>query len=182
MSTFTDKIFSFKGAYEFESIPNLSLEEFLYNELLIQLQQLEELWVQLDLKKLSGSRTFSQEIMFRSHLEKIIFRLSETIRFLSQNGGPRIIYFVCSELRDFLNEQKLTKNSVTAENVKNIEHILIVMNSYFQPEISELKLITQAEMADRLKKAVEKLLNRFSGKNREESLESLSNPNIKEVK
>lgn len=180
MSTFTDRIFSFKGAYEFDSIPTISLEDYLSNELVIQLQNLEEQWVQLDLHKLSQNRTFSQEILYKSYLARIRYRLEEIIRFLVQNNGPRIIHFVCAELLDFLNEHEISNRSISAENVKNVEHILIVMNSFFQPEISQLKLTTQAEVADRLKKAVEKLLNRFSGKNREESLKSLSNPPSKE--
>jgi hypothetical protein len=181
MSTFTDRIFSFKGAYEFESIPAVSLEDYLSNELVTQLHNLEEQWVKLDLKKLSRDRTFSQEILYKTYLARIRYRLEETIRFLVQNNGPRIIHFVCAELLDFLNEYEITNRSLSAENVKNVEHILIVMNSFFQPEITQLKLTTQAEVTDRLKKAVEKLLNRFSGKNREESLKTLSNPQLKEV-
>ncbi len=180
MSTFTDRIFSSKGAYEFESIPDLSLEAYLYNELVIQLRQLEEQWVKLDLQKLSNNRTFSQEIVYRSSLERVKFRLEETLRFLAQNNGPRIVHFVCSELLDFLNEHNITLQSLSAEDVKNVEHILIVMNSYIQPEIIKLKTISQTEIADRLKNAVEKLLNRFCGKNREESLKTLSTPSIKD--
>lgn len=176
MSTFTDKMFGFKGAYAFESIPDVSLEAYLYNELVIQLQQLESLWVKLDLLKLNTQRTFSQEITFRSHLERIRFRLEETIRFLNQNAGPRIIHFVCSELLDFINEHEITSQGITLDDIKNAEHVLIVMNSFFRPEVSTLDLTPQTEVVHRLKNGVEKLLNRFSGKNREESLRSLSTP------
>jgi len=175
MCTFTDKIFSFKGAYEFESIQEMTLEEYLYNELVTQLQKLEEQWVKLDLTKLSQKRTFSQEILYKTYLERIRYRLEDIKRFLAENNGPRIIHFVCSELLDFINEHDITNTAISEEDVKNVEHILIVMNSFFQPEVTKLQLTTQAEVADRLKKAVEKLLNRFSGKNREESLKSLSN-------
>ncbi|MCG8337385.1 MAG: hypothetical protein MJE63_23025 [Proteobacteria bacterium] len=180
MSTFTDKIFSFKSAYEFESIPDLTLEDYLYKELVYQLQQLEEQWVKLDLEKLGKNRTFSQEIKYRSSLEIIRFRLEETLRFLSQNNGPRIVHFVISELLDFLNELGITQQSLSAEDLKNVEHILIVMNSFIQPEVFKLKSISQSEVAERLKDAVEKLLNRFSGKNREESLKTLKTSSVKE--
>ena len=74
---------------------------------------------------------------------------------------------------NFLNELGITQQSLSAEDLKNVEHILIVMNSFIQPEVFKLKSISQSEVAERLKDAVEKLLNRFSGKNREESLKTL---------
>lgn len=175
MSSFTDRIFSFKEAFEFISLPQLPLEDYLSNELVLQLQDLEELWVAFDLKDWAFQRTFSKEIEYRCDLERISFRLEEIIRFLNCNKGPRIISYVCSEILDFLRETKLTNESISSEKMKQVEHILVVMNSVFQPEVSKLNLIGQSELADRLKEATEKILNRFSGKNREESLRVLSN-------
>lgn len=174
MSTFTDRIFSFKESYEFEALPLLSLEDFLSNELVLQLQDLEEQWVQLDLRNWSSQRTFSEEIQYRCSLERICFRLEEIIRFLESNKGPRIIRYVCSEILDFLRECKLTNGSISQEKMKQVEHILVVMNSFFQPEVSKLHLTEQSEVANLLKQATENILNRFSGKNREESLRTLS--------
>lgn len=180
MGSFTDKMFSVEEAYQFEFKPEISLKEFLQNELATQLHQLEDQWVKLDLLKLSGKRTIAQEIFYRSYLERVKFRLEDTIRFLNHINGPRIIQFVCSELLDFLNEYDISGKDLASFDVKNVEHILIVMNGYFQPEVSSLNLTTREEIAQNLKSAVEKLLNRFSGKNREESLKTLSNPSFKE--
>lgn len=179
MSTFTDRIFSFKGAYEFEEIPDISLEDFLSNELIFQLQDLEDKWVNFDLKNWNSQRNIGQEIDFQCFLEKIRFRLHEILRFLSQYKGPRIIQFVCSEILDFLKESEIANKNIEETELKQVEHLLVVMNSFFQPEITQLGLSTQSEIADRLKNATEGFLNRFSGKNREESLVTLSNLKLK---
>jgi hypothetical protein len=79
-----------------------------------------------------------------------------------------------------MNEIEITQQYLSADDVKNVEHILIVMNSFMQPEVVKLQSISQLEVAERLKHSVEKLLNRFSGKNREESLKILKTSRSKE--
>jgi len=175
MNTFTDRIYVFNDAYEFNPVPDIKLGDYLSQELIYQLQNLEELWVKLDRQKGFGSHDFSQEIDYQRRQERFHFRLEELKRFLSKIKGPRIILYVCSEIADFLKEQQLLKHALTQENVKQIEHILVVMNSFFQPEIARLNLMTQDEVTHQLKTSMEKLLSRYSEKNREESLKPLSN-------
>ncbi len=178
MSTFTDTMFSFKNAYEFDAMPDIPLDHYLSSELRCQLQDLEEHWVKMDEKKWGEKRTFSQEIIYQRSLERISFRLEELIRFLGNTNGPRIILFVCSEILDFLAEKRLMNHALSFDDIKQIEHILVVMNGFFLPEVANLKLMTQEDVSKHLKEAIEKLLDRYSGKNREESLKSLSKAKI----
>ena len=173
MSQFIEKLFSFKEAYSFGKPPRKPLKKRLFEEMEFQLRDLETHWVEL--MKCGPNRNLDEEFAYQRHLERIYFRLEEIHRFLKTNNGPRIIRYICSEIQDLLDEHRLTKRPLPKELMEYAEVILAVMNSFFQPEVSVLHLTTTEEMSKQLKEMVENLLNRYSGKNREESLKSLTN-------
>ena len=173
MSQFTDRMFSFKEGYSFGTIEEKPREQRLHQELGYQLQDLENHWMQLNLWK--EERSLKQEIHYQCALERILFRLEEIDRFLLANEGPKIIQYVCSEVHDLLQEQQQIGRSLNLEIKDQVEVILAVINCYLNEEISEVLSITVDVVAQRLKEATEKLLQRFTGKRRNENLQYLLN-------
>lgn len=167
MSKFTKAMFSVKKAYQFEDSGFQSLEQYFLNELVFQLQDLEAQWVRLDMKNWRTELFLKQEIEYHRHLERVLFRLEEIIHFLSRCCGPRIIRYVCSEIYDLLREREMLGEPVLEEEIKQVELILVVMNSFFQPEVPKLNLMTIEELAEKLKMATEQLLSRYADEKKE---------------
>ncbi len=172
MSKFTEHMFFSKDAYAFGKLEKKSFGERLPHELNYQLQNLEEHWVKL--RKWQEFHSFKEEIKYQRLLERICFRLEEIDRFLKENKGPPIIRFVCGEIQDLMREQQLTESYLSQEIAEQVGIILTVMISYFLTSVADLHLITLEELAERLQEKVEQLMNRYTGKSREESLRSLS--------
>ncbi|PCI27423.1 MAG: hypothetical protein COB67_08540 [SAR324 cluster bacterium] len=164
MSTFQNYMFAFKDAYSFKLDTNKSVEEVLLQELIYQLSDLEDLWVQLEVKK-EDTRQY--------HLNRIQFRLEEINRFLTDYSGPRIIRYICSEISDFLIEQEQQGKIIDPIMEQGVAHILVVMNGFFHPEVYPLQLTTIDEVAGHLKKSMEILLNRYTETDQQKSLQSL---------
>ena len=164
MEKFTRAFFSFRSAYQFKNNKSLSLDHFLLEELIFQLQNLEERWLELDMEGWYEEYSLGQEIKFQLHIGGLCFRLEELLRFLKTSNGPGIIHFICSEILDFLREQKIMKAMIPQYQIKQVEQILTIMNSFFRADLSSLHLMNINEVSTLLEEATKQLLNRYSTK------------------
>ncbi len=156
----TERIFTAKGAYFFKTSEEDTLGDYLFRELVYQMQDMESLWFRLDPTNW-GDTSPTRHLKYRLSLEKILFRLQELIRFLKQNSGPKILEFVCSEIYDFVQEKIIMESALVKEEVDQVSVILTVMNTYFQPEVFELQASDVGVIATELKNAMEPLLDRL---------------------
>lgn len=176
-SKFTQKIFSLEAGYLFGELKKRPYKKRLLQEMVFQLQELEDLW--LKLHQWEGKRPFLGEIRYQQNLVRIVERLKEIQRFLETHSGPRIIRFVCSEIYDLITYQKSIYGEVKREMVVQIGSILTVMNSYFNTQILGFNLMTVEELSELLGEQVEEMMRKHTGKNRAESLQSLSQIKIR---
>ena len=158
VSFFQENVFSFQEAYIFRQHTE-TLSDFLWGELEYQLQHLERLWQSLNqfLQKLEDPE---ENIEYRLVVERILFRLEEVIRFVEKHAGPKILNYIGAEIHDFVEDRHKFNHLLTQKEFDQVHIILIVLNSYFRREVTELKLITVEKISQRLQSSMEPLLRR----------------------
>lgn len=159
MSKFTDRVFALRSAYSFGRQPEQTLEDYRLSELAYQLKDLEDRWLRIQVSQLDANRSFKEEMHYQREFERVVFRLEEILRFVDKNAGPTIIRFVCSEILDLMRDKQFMEKDLIPAEVDWVGIILVVMNSYFQPEIAELGLMTVEEIARKLKEATTTLID-----------------------
>ena len=157
MSKFTERMFAMKSAYSFEKQENDSLVAWLLTELTNQLRDLEAKWMQLDADRMPAE---PKSYQYKVHIEKLLFRLEEVNRLITDNKGPKIISFVCLEILDYLREKQLHESGFSTEQVDSVGVVLIVMSAFLNSEILDLDLITVEEISEQLKKSIAPLRKR----------------------
>jgi len=160
MSKFIDRVFSLEKAYSFEFTAVDSLQKYLFRELVYQLKDLEQRWMELFPERKEKQTLRNKVTQYELCLEQISFRLKEITRFTETSSGPKIIRFICSEIYDLLQEKRILNQQWTSDEVSQISVIFTVLNSFFQEEVHDLDLISFEEISQRLKEAMQPLLNR----------------------
>lgn len=153
-----DKFFEAKDAYIFKENEKVS-NEFLIEELVHQLRNLEVMWLEVSTKIAESQSSLTQES--RLKLENISFRLKEIIRFIKKNEGPKIIEFVCTEIADLIAEKFVMQTMLTEEECKQVSVMLTVINTYFQPDVFRMQIIDFETISNDLKNAMNTLLERL---------------------
>ncbi|MGK5090683.1 hypothetical protein WDW89_01555 [Deltaproteobacteria bacterium TL4] len=161
MAHFTDKIFSFEKAYSFEKMTGKkNYEQLLWEELLFQLEDLENMWFNLFNGTPEGLFPLSPEQQYQCSLEQLLFRLKEILRFIDQYSGPKIVRFICSEIRDLIQEKRIIATPFNDNEIKRVNLVLAALNANFQPAMVQLQLSTVKEISHKLKEVMQPLLKR----------------------
>ena len=156
MSEGLDKIFAFKGGYAFGVPLSISLSEYLVQELMEQLHHLEQQWVTIYGLDLNLSP--SMEI-YRKTLDQVSFRLGEIIRFIQKTNGPKIVYWVCSELQEMLSKKiQFPFQPLPVQIQEQVGIIITAMNSYYELMSVGLNIGEPEPVIQHLKEATQKLI------------------------
>ena len=156
MSHFIDNLFSHKNAYIFQKPFPHDLKEYLWNELIHQLNDVESRWLVL----CDENEPLSQEELtqYKIRVELLLFRLKEIERFLKNSAGPKIILFVCGELYDFIQERFRYDKLFTSDDSDRVAALLAIMISFFSADVMEISQLTFEEVTEQLQIATESLL------------------------
>ena len=74
-------MFSSKHAYSFQEIPNISLEDYLWEELARQTKDLEKQWLEMDAANWDVLDQLQKELQKKLYLDQIRFRIKEILFF-----------------------------------------------------------------------------------------------------
>jgi len=155
-----DKIFDFKGGYNFGIIPVSSLSKELEAEMIDQLADLEKRWIALqDNEQVS----FENDLEYQVCISLILLRSEELVRFLDKNAGPRIVQLICSEILEIITmkvKDEKTKLSPLLE--EKITIIITALNSHYQMVSMELDVVDPQPIIDRFKEATKDLMLNFA--------------------
>jgi len=161
MSNFSEALFFSKEAYLFKKTEPLTGEQYIHQELLFQLSDLEARCIHLGMGPRQGERSINR-VQYQRKLLKIDYRLEDLIRFLNQFAGPVIFRFVCSEILDFIREKEWQKVSLQKEAIYELSTIFSLMSDIIHPEIFEISPSLDEEKMQNLKSTTENLFLQFS--------------------
>lgn len=162
MKQFLDRVILKKSGYDFPSSLEPGLRNFFISEIIFHLKDCENQWLNLNQKTLESNpddkKLIAENFLLMHQLK---FRFDEIVRFINKCSGPRIIAFAASELSDLIKEKIYINSLLSGEEFEKGTIIIVVLSTYFQPEIYDLQIMKLEEISQPLQAALSKLRNRF---------------------